>query len=72
MKKDPAQKRRFYREQYLQLNEIDASKLMRVVNLTNQINTTVHRRLKELVEAQILERRGEGQTVLHCHIPNLK
>jgi len=43
-----------------------------VMDLTGQSRTTVHRRLVELVDAGLLERRGEGRASRYHWIPNLK
>lgn len=43
-----------------------------VMDLTDQSRTTVHRRLKQLVETRALERRGEGRASRYHRIENLK
>jgi Fic family protein len=43
-----------------------------IMALTGQSRTTVHRRLKQLVETRALERRGEGRASRYHRIANSK
>jgi len=51
------------------LEHVDLS-IGEVMDMTGQSRTTVHRRLKELVEAGVLKRRGEGRASRYHRVAN--